>query len=128
MRNKKKIYKSTSPHSSLLSRLNLTPNFSVLHTSGMPLLLPHIPPLTQHGSLPWGTVLQDQTAPSWVTYGVTSPASKAAPAWAPLPVGPYVLLEACSSMGSPWGHSLLQESTCSSLGSFMGWGWISDPL
>ena len=50
--------------------------------------------LLQHGSLPRGAVLQEQTAPAWVPRGVTSPASKPAPAWAPL---------------SPWGHRSCQE-------------------
>ncbi|KAK4830049.1 hypothetical protein QYF61_008387 [Mycteria americana] len=40
--------------------------------------------LLQRGSLPRGAVLQEQTAPAWVPYGVTVPASKPAPARAPL--------------------------------------------
>jgi len=50
-------------------------------------------------------------------HGVTGPASKPAPAWAPLSTGLQVLAGACSSAGSPWGHSFLQASTCSSVGS-----------
>jgi len=73
--------------------------------------------LPQRGSLPWGAVLQQQAAPAWVPHGVTSPARKPAPAWAPLSTGPQVLAGACSSTGSPRGHSLLQASTCSSTGS-----------
>ena len=46
--------------------------------------------LLQHGSHPWGAVLQEQTAPAWVPRGVTSPASKPASAWAPLSTGPRV--------------------------------------
>jgi len=43
-------------------------------------------------------------------------------------MGPQVLQGACSSMGSPWGgHSLLQESTCSGVGSSLGCRWISAP-
>jgi len=40
--------------------------------------------LLQHGSFPWGAVIQEQTAPTWVPHGVTSPASKPASVWAPL--------------------------------------------
>jgi len=75
--------------------------------------------LLQRGFLPPGAVLQEQAAPAWVPHRVTSPASKPAPAWAPLSVGPQVLPGACSSMGSPRGHNLLQASTCSSVGSSM---------
>lgn len=42
-----------------------------------------------HGSLPWSAVLQECSAPA---FGVTSPAQKPAPAWAPLSIGPEVLL------------------------------------
>jgi len=73
--------------------------------------------LPQYGSLPWGAVLQEQAAPAWVPHGVTSPASKPAPEWAPLSMGLQVLAGACSSTGSPRGHSLLQASTCSGVGS-----------
>jgi len=41
----------------------------------------------QHGSLPRGAVLQEKAAPVWVPHGVTSPASKPAPVWAPLSTG-----------------------------------------
>ncbi|KAK4810950.1 hypothetical protein QYF61_013358 [Mycteria americana] len=63
--------------------------------------------LLQHGSFPWSAVLQEWTAPAWVLQG------------------PQVLPGACSSVGSPWGHSLLQStSTCSDVGSSMGCrGW-----
>jgi len=44
--------------------------------------------LPQHGSSPQGAVLQEQAAPAWVHHGVTSPASKPAPAWAPLSTDP----------------------------------------
>ena len=64
--------------------------------------------LFQRGSFPRGAVLQEQTAPVWVPHGVTSPASKPAPAWAPLSMSPQVLPRACSSKGFPQGHSLLQ--------------------
>jgi len=40
--------------------------------------------LSQRGSFPRGAVLQEQAAPAWVPHGVTSPASKPAPAWGPL--------------------------------------------
>jgi len=67
----------------------------------------------QHGSFPWGAVLQEQAAPAWVPHEVTSPASKPAPVWAPLSMGPQVLPGACSNVGFPQGHSFLQASTCS---------------
>jgi len=35
--------------------------------------------LLHHGSFAWGAVLLQQTAPAWVTHGVTSPASKTVP-------------------------------------------------
>jgi len=73
--------------------------------------------LTQRGSSPWGAVLQEQAAPAWVPHRVTSPASKPAPTWAPLFKGPQVLAGACSSAGSLQGHSFLQASSCSSMGS-----------
>jgi len=62
------------------------------------------------------------------SHGVTSPASKPALAWVPLSTGPQVLPGACSSVGSPWGHSLLRASTCSSVGSSLGCRWRSAPL
>jgi len=73
--------------------------------------------LSQRGSLPRGAVLQEQAAPVWVPHRVTSPASKPAPAWAPPFTCLQVLAGACCSMGSPWGHSFLQASTCSGVGS-----------
>jgi len=74
--------------------------------------------LPQRGSLPRGAVLQEQAAPAWVpSHRVTSPASKPAPAWAPLSTGPQVLPGACCSVGSPRGHSFLQAFPCSGVGS-----------
>jgi len=73
--------------------------------------------LTQSGSFPRGAVLQGQVAPAWVPHGLTSPTSKPPPAWAGLSMGPQVLAGAWSSMGSPQGHSFLQASTCSGMGS-----------
>jgi len=67
------------------------------------------------GPFPQGAVLQEQAAPAWVPHGVASPASNPAPVWASLSTGPQVLAGACSSTGSPWGHSFLQASTCSSV-------------
>ena len=64
-----------------------------------------------------GAVLQDQAAPAWVLHGVSSPVSKPAPASVPLSMGLHVLAGSCSSAGSPQGHSLLQASTCSVMGS-----------
>jgi len=66
--------------------------------------------LPQHGSLPWDAALQEQPAAVRVPHGVTSPARKPALVWAPLSIGPQVLAGACSSVGSPWGHSLLHHS------------------
>ena len=83
--------------------------------------------LLQRGPFPWGAVLQEQAAPAWVPRGVTSPASKPAPSWAPLSMGLQVLPGTCSSMGFPWGHSLLWASTCSGVGSSMGCRWIAAP-
>lgn len=56
---------------------------------------------------PQSTVLQEQIAPVWVPHGVTSPASKPAPPWAPFSMSPQVLQGACSSVCFPWGYSLL---------------------
>jgi len=50
--------------------------------------------LLQCRSCPEGAVLQEQAAPVWISCGVLSPASKPAPAWAPL---------------SPQGHRSCQE-------------------
>jgi len=84
--------------------------------------------LLQHESFPRGTVLQGQTAPVGVPQGLTSPASKPAPAWAPLSTGPQVLAGACSNSGSPWGpQPPLGTPTCSSMGSSVGYRWISAP-
>jgi len=58
------------------------------------------------------------------SHGVTSPASKPAAAWAALSMGPQVLPGTCFSTSSPWGHSLLWASTCSSMGSSMDCRWI----
>jgi len=66
--------------------------------------------LLHHVSFLWGTVLQEQTDPVWVPHGVTSPASKHAPAWAALSTGPArTLLQRGLSMGSrpPSGITLL---------------------
>jgi len=88
-------------------------------------LLQHEVPVTGDSS--------PQTAPAWVVptgcspsgtgcssvgpHGVKSPASKPALAWAPLSMGPQVQPGACSSTGSPRGHSFPQASTCSGVGS-----------
>ena len=84
--------------------------------------------LPQHGSCPRGAVLQEQAAPALSPHGVTSPASKPAPAWAPFSMGPQVLAGAYSNVGSPRGHSLLQASPCSGVGSSPGCRWRSAPL
>ena len=74
--------------------------------------------LPQHGSIPQGAVLQEQAATAWFPHGVTSPASKPAPAWAPLSVGPQVL--AGASFRHPpalaWGpFHRLQVEICSTV-------------
>jgi len=69
------------------------------------------------GPFPRGEVLQEQAAPERLPHGVTSPASKPALAWVPLSTGPEVLAGACSSVGFPQGHSFLQASTYSCVGS-----------
>jgi len=84
--------------------------------------------LPQHGSLPWGAVLQEQAAPAWFLHRVKSPASKPALAWAPLSTGLQVLAGTCSSMGLlmgsqfPSGIHLLQLGDPS-----MGYKLISAP-
>jgi len=81
--------------------------------------------LPQCGSFPRGAVLQEQAAPVWVPHGVTSPASKLAPAWAPLSMGPQLLAGPCLSVGLPWGHSFLQAYTCFAVGS-LPWAAVGD--
>jgi len=75
--------------------------------------------LPQRGSFLRVAFLQEQATPAWVPHGVTSPASKPAPAWTPLSTGLQVLAGACSSVGSPQGHSLLQASTSSGMRSLL---------
>jgi len=60
-------------------------------------------------------------------HGVRSHARKTCFSMGSRSMGPQVLAEACSRVGSPWGHSLLQASTCSSVGSSLGCKWISAP-
>jgi len=43
-------------------------------------------------------------------------------------LSPQVLAVTCSKTGSPWGHSLLQASTCSGVRSFTGCRWMSAAL
>jgi len=83
--------------------------------------------LLRRESFPQAAVLQEQAAPTWVPHGVTSPARKPAPAWASLSTAPQVLAGACSSVGSPQGHSLLRASTCPGVGSSTGCRWGSAP-
>jgi len=80
--------------------------------------------LLQRGSFPQGAIFQEQAAPVWVPHEVTGPASKSAPAWAPLSMGLQVLPAACSIATS---HSPIWASTCSGVGSSMGCRWISAP-
>jgi len=73
--------------------------------------------LPEHGFLPRGAVLQEQAAPAWVLTG-----SHALPAnllWCGL-LSPWVhrsWQEPAPMWGSPQGHSLLQTSPCSGMGS-----------
>jgi len=84
--------------------------------------------LPQCWSLPLGAVLQEQAAPLWVPHGVTSPASKHAPAWAPLSTGPQVLAGACSSTGLPTGSQPSPGIHLLWLGvPSTGYRWISAP-
>jgi len=80
---------------------------SIHYRLSLLLLLPRSLSLLQHGSFQWETVLQEWTASAWVPHGVTSCASKPARVWAPLSTSPQVLPGTCSSMGFPWGNSLL---------------------
>jgi len=61
----------------------------------------------QHGSFPQGSVLQEENAPVWVLHRFVSPASKPAPAWAPLSKESQVLPGSYSSKDFPQSHSLL---------------------
>lgn len=81
----------------------------------------------QYGSLPFSAALQEQTALVWIFCRVASPAGKPTPAWTSLSMGPQALPGACSRVGFPWGHSLLQASTWSSVGSSKGCRWSSTP-
>jgi len=114
---------SAAPSSSWGGLLTLCPCSSVRSLSWETVLHK----LLQRESFPWGAVLQEQAAPAWVPCTVTSPASKPAPAWAPLSTGPQVLAGACSTTGFPQGYSLLRAPTCSGVGFSMGCRWISAP-
>lgn len=87
---------------------------SLSSVGGLLTLLPcsSVASLPWQSPLPWGAVLQELTAPVWVTCRFTSPASKAAPLWAPLSTCPQVLPGAHSSTSFPWGLSLLWASYC----------------
>jgi len=72
--------------------------------------------LPQHEVLPTRCSPSGTGCSSVGPHWVTSPASKPAPAWAPLSTGPQVhssCQEPAPARGSPQGHSLLQASTCS---------------
>jgi len=99
---------SDTPSSSGGGLLTLFPCSSVRSLSWETVLYK----ILQCESFPWAADLHElpQRGPS---HKVTSPASKPALAWAPLSMGPQVLAGDCSSVVSPWGHSLLQEFTCS---------------
>lgn len=67
--------------------------------------------LLQPGCLTGSAVLQEQCAPVWVPCSVTSPASKPAPAWAPLSrvhrscQEPAPTLASCCGVTASLGHS-----------------------
>jgi len=63
-----------------------------------------------HMSFPWGAVLQEQTAPSWVTYRSTGPGRS--------------LLQCGLPIGS---QTPSDASTCSGVWSFMDYRWIFAP-
>ena len=60
------------------------------------------------------------TAPAWVPHGVTNLLHRGL-------LSPQVLPGACSSMGSPWCHSLVWASSCSGMGLFLVCRWVSAP-
>jgi len=84
--------------------------------------------LPQHVSFPRGAVLQEQTTPAWVPHGVTSPARKPTPGWAPVCTGTQILAGACFIMGLPTG-SQLPSGILLLWGGIhsMGYRWISAP-
>jgi len=140
MRNKNKSKNTLPPplpsswaqlHSRLLSLLPPSGagrrGMGAVVTLTLLLLPPHCLPLPQPGSFPRDAVLEEQTASACVPHGVKSPVSKPALVWAPL-TGPQVLPGACSSVGFPRGHSLLQVTTCCDMGWSVGCRWRSAPL
>ena len=88
------------------------------------------PKMLQCGSILWAAVLQEWTTPAWVPQGVTSPASKSAPAWAPLsPRGDRSYQELAPARASHrvtacFGHTHLLRGGVPSTGC----RWISAPL
>jgi len=75
--------------------------------------------LPLHGSLPRGAVLQEQAAPAWVSHGVYKPCQQTCSGFSSLflSMGAQVLPGACSTVGSPRGHSFRHVSTCYGVGS-----------
>lgn len=77
--------------------------------------------LLQPGSLPWGTVLQEQTVSAWVPCRVTSPASKPASKWGlPQTAGGYLLtVDLLGLQGESLPrhglHHRLQGNSCSDI-------------
>lgn len=82
---------------------------SLSSVGGLLTLLPcsSVASLPWQSPLPWGAVLQELTAPVWVTCRFIS---KAPPLWALLSTCPQVLPGAHSSTSFPWGLSLLWAS------------------
>lgn len=78
----------------------------------------------QHASLPWSVALQEESAWVRVPHGVTSPARKPDPMWAPISMRLQILSGACSIAGFPQGNSLHQANSLSSLESTVGCKWI----
>lgn len=97
------------PHTLLLLQCGVPPTGEsplriVFNTGGS-----HVPAVL-HWLLHCGS-LQAQAAPAWVPCGVTSPAGKPAPAWAPLSSGPH-LCQGPLHHRIPVSLSLLRASTC----------------
>lgn len=102
---------------------------------------PHTLLLLQHGVPPTGDS-PPQNSPVWVlpmgcSFSLTAPAWVTSIGCSPsgtdcLSVGPprghKSCQQTCSSVGFPWGHSLLWASTCPSVESSMGCRWVSAPL
>lgn len=75
------------------------------------------------GAPKWAPVPSGTEGPLWLPCGITSPATNLLHCELHGATGP-----ARTSVGFPYGHSLLQAPSCSIMGSFTGCRWISAPL